>query len=92
MKDTSLNDARKDWNATPGITPAKEAALKSDDVQNLGIYCAIAGIIGFARTAHDAAAFRPFAKALADTTVKFEVNLWIEADLSLLGKTACRRR
>ncbi len=45
----------------------------------------IAGIIGFAHTAQNAT-FRPFAKALGDTAVKFEVNLWIEADLSLLGK------
>ena len=46
----------------------------------------ISGITGFARTAGDARAFKPFAKALGDSTTKFEINLWIEADHTLLCK------
>ncbi len=46
----------------------------------------IAGIVGFARTAPDSAAFQPFAKALGDNGTRFEINLWIEADHSLLNK------
>lgn len=45
----------------------------------------IAGIAGFSRTSKDAADFKAFAKALGDSGTKLEINLWIEADHSLLG-------
>ncbi len=46
----------------------------------------ITGIIGFGRTANHAAEFKLFAKALGDSGTKLEINLWIEADHTLLGK------
>lgn len=46
----------------------------------------IAGIVGFSRTSAAASEFAPFAKALGDNGVRFEINLWIEADHTLLGK------
>ena len=46
----------------------------------------MAGITGFARTADKAGDFKPFAKALGDSGTKLEINLWIEADHTLLNK------
>jgi len=44
----------------------------------------IAGVIGFARTGDTAADFTPFAKAVGNPAVKFEITLWVEADHTLL--------
>ena len=44
----------------------------------------IAGVMGFARTGDKTADFTPFAKAVGDPAVKFEITLWVEADHTLL--------
>lgn len=44
----------------------------------------IAGVIGFARTGDIAADFTPFAEAVGNSAVKFEITLWVEADHTLL--------